>query len=169
MDGTTSSHDRVEAGWQHVRADGRVRSELLEAAYAEPRLHQLFPWTGMGELHFSRCTEPRWTWDVPYIQPAADGRYRVSGPRRGESIGPAATPEQAVAMVVENLPPGCGPAFLGTPEELAAHDAGAARRTSKRSWHGPLARTARRMRRASMRSDRRDRHDRRGCRPGAPW
>ncbi|MEV5778478.1 hypothetical protein AB0L49_46000 [Streptomyces antimycoticus] len=25
-------------------------------------------------------------------------------------------------MVVERLPPGCGPAFVGTPEELAIHD-----------------------------------------------
>ncbi|WP_330462165.1 MULTISPECIES: DUF6193 family natural product biosynthesis protein [unclassified Streptomyces] len=40
------------AGWQAVRDDGRVRAELLVAAYAEPSLRQLFPWTGMGELHF---------------------------------------------------------------------------------------------------------------------
>ncbi|MFF1713154.1 DUF6193 family natural product biosynthesis protein [Streptomyces sp. NPDC058268] len=38
---------------------------MLEAAYAEPRLQQ-FPWAGMGELHFSRCTEWPWAWDVPY-------------------------------------------------------------------------------------------------------
>ncbi|MBT2506546.1 hypothetical protein J7I98_11690 [Streptomyces sp. ISL-98] len=98
---------------------------MLEAAYAEPRLRQLFPWTGMGELHFSRCTEQRWTWDIPYIQPAAEGEYWVSGPSRSESVGPAATPAQAVTMVVERLPPGCGPAFVGTPEELAIHDAAA--------------------------------------------
>ncbi|WTI42424.1 DUF6193 family natural product biosynthesis protein [Streptomyces sp. NBC_00589] len=24
----------------------------MVAAYAEPSLRQLFPWTGMGELHF---------------------------------------------------------------------------------------------------------------------
>ncbi|MGX1757120.1 DUF6193 family natural product biosynthesis protein [Streptomyces lydicus] len=59
MDTTPPIHARVEAGWQKVRADGRVRPELLEAAYAEPRLRQLFPWTGMGELHFSRCAEQR--------------------------------------------------------------------------------------------------------------
>ncbi|MFI9723284.1 DUF6193 family natural product biosynthesis protein [Streptomyces sp. NPDC052396] len=33
----------VETGRQAVRDDGRVRTELLEAAYAEPRLRQLFP------------------------------------------------------------------------------------------------------------------------------
>ncbi|MFJ8096557.1 DUF6193 family natural product biosynthesis protein [Streptomyces griseofuscus] len=113
----------VEAGWQAVRDDGRVRVELSEAAYAEPRLRQLFPWTGMGELHFSRCTERRWTWDIPYIQPAAGGTYWVSGPLRSQTVGPATTAQEAIAMVVERLPAGCGPAFLGTPEELAAHEA----------------------------------------------
>ncbi|MGV9291925.1 DUF6193 family natural product biosynthesis protein [Streptomyces sp. NPDC003719] len=113
----------VEAGWQAVRDDGRVRVELLEAACAEPRLRQLFPWTGMGELHFSRCTEWPWTWDIPYIQPAAGGTYWVSGPRRSETVGPAATAQEAVAMVVRRLPAGCGPAFLGTAEELAAQEA----------------------------------------------
>lgn len=113
----------VEAGWQAVRDDGRVRPELLEAAYAEPRLRQLFPWTGMGELHFSRCTGQRWTWDILYIQPASDGTYWVSGPLRSETVGPAATAQDAIAMVVQHLPAGCGPAFVGTPEELAAHEA----------------------------------------------
>ncbi|MEU7884453.1 DUF6193 family natural product biosynthesis protein [Microbispora bryophytorum] len=74
-----SSTDIVEAAWQKVRADGRVRPELLNAAYAEPRLRQLFPWTGMGELHFSRCTSPRWTWDIPYIASIANGGYMVEG------------------------------------------------------------------------------------------
>ncbi|MEU7011870.1 DUF6193 family natural product biosynthesis protein [Streptomyces sp. NPDC046332] len=113
----------VEAGWQAVRDDGRVRPALLEAAYAEPRLRQLFPWTGMGELHFSRCTEQRWTWDIPYIQLAGDGTYWVSGPLRSETVGPAATAQDAIAMVVQHLPAGCGPAFVGTPEELAAQEA----------------------------------------------
>lgn len=123
MDTTPPGQALVEAGWQKVRDDVRVRPELLEAAYAEPRLRQLFPWTGMGELHFSRCTEWPWAWDIPYIQPAAEGKYWVSGPLRSESVGPAATAQQAVTMVVDRLPPNCGPAFVGTREELTAHDA----------------------------------------------
>lgn len=76
----------------------------------------------MGELHFSRCAEQRWTWDIPYIQPAAEGTYWVSGPLRSESVGPASTAQEAIAIVVELLPAGCGAAFVGTPEELAAHE-----------------------------------------------
>ncbi|MFI8327150.1 DUF6193 family natural product biosynthesis protein [Streptomyces sp. NPDC085529] len=86
MKGDAAGKDAVEAGWQAVRDDGGVRLELWEAAYAEPRLRQLFPWTGMGELHFSRCAEQRWTWHIPSIRPVGDGTFRVSGPLRGETV-----------------------------------------------------------------------------------
>ncbi|MBO0657250.1 hypothetical protein J1792_32420 [Streptomyces triculaminicus] len=104
-----------------------MSEELVAAAYAEPRLRQLYPWVGMWELHFSRCTEKRWTWDVPYSGPSAAGRqhsglYYVSGPSRAQTIGMAVTAAEAVAMVVERLPATCGPAFIGTPAELAAHE-----------------------------------------------
>ncbi|MEU6484415.1 DUF6193 family natural product biosynthesis protein [Streptomyces sp. NPDC046887] len=122
MDRDAACEAAVEAGWQAVRDDGRVRPELLEAAYAEPRLRQLFPWTGMGELHFSRCTGWGWTWDIPYVMPNGDV-YLVAGPLRTQVVGPAATAPQAVAMVLDRLPADCGPAFAGTPEELAAHEA----------------------------------------------
>ncbi|UTP28174.1 DUF6193 family natural product biosynthesis protein [Streptomyces rapamycinicus] len=38
-------------------------------------------------------------------------------------MGSTATAQEAIAMVVRRLPAGCGPAFLGNPEELAAHEA----------------------------------------------
>jgi hypothetical protein len=123
MDMARSAEALVEAGWQVVRDDGRVRPELLDAAYAEPRLRRLFPWTGMGELHFSRCTEWPWTWDVPYVEPAAGGAYTVSGPSRAETVGPAATAQEAITMVVDRLPPGTGPVFVGTRAEFVAYQA----------------------------------------------
>ncbi|MGW2326514.1 DUF6193 family natural product biosynthesis protein [Streptomyces sp. NPDC001700] len=89
--------DAVESAWR----------ELLQTARE--------PW----ELHFSRCTEPRYTWDIPYVAPSYDGRYRVDGPARSESVGEAGSVGEALAMVIERLPPGCGPAFVGTPQELA--------------------------------------------------
>ena len=60
--------------------------------------------------------------DHGVVPPDGSGCPLGSG-ERSESVGPAATPAQAVMMVVERLPPGCGPAFVGTPAELAIHDA----------------------------------------------
>ncbi|MDX3749577.1 DUF6193 family natural product biosynthesis protein [Streptomyces sp. AK08-02] len=126
--------DLVEAAWRQIlmTAEDPTRlvgsqfvepyAEMVRAAYAEPQLRQLFPWTGMWELHFSRCTQVRHTWDIPYVAPAKDGRFLVSGPSRAESVGHADTVEAAIAMVVERLPPDCGPAFVGTSEELAAYE-----------------------------------------------
>lgn len=127
MTTNASGTDVVEAAWRELLGSGRVSAELVTAAHAEPRLRQLFPWTGMWELHFSRCTEQRWTWDVPYIGPTAagvahTGPYYVEGPSRTQRIGSAGTAREAVAMVVERLPPDCGPAFHGTPEEFAEHE-----------------------------------------------
>ncbi|MFE7312862.1 DUF6193 family natural product biosynthesis protein [Streptomyces sp. NPDC057555] len=111
--------DIIESAWQKLLTTQRVDGQLLRTAYTEPRLRQLFPWVGMAELHFSRCTEPRWTWDIPFIAPMMGGGFFVRGPSRSQSVGPAPTAEAAIAMVVERLPPDCGRAFVGTPEELA--------------------------------------------------
>ncbi|MGW0759654.1 DUF6193 family natural product biosynthesis protein [Streptomyces sp. NPDC002814] len=97
-------------------------AEMLQTAYAHRRLQVLFPWTGMWELHFSRCTEQRWTWDIPYIAPAKDGRFLVAGPSRSQVVGYAHSAEDAVGMVVDRLPRGCGRAFVGTPAELADYE-----------------------------------------------
>ena len=118
--------DVEELAWQELLNADRVSAELVAAAYAEPQLRQLFPWVGMWEPHFSRCTEKRWTWDVPYIGATAGGRdhsaYYVESPLRTQEIGQAATAQEAVAMVVDRLPPNSGPAFNGTPEELMEYE-----------------------------------------------
>ncbi|MER6678321.1 DUF6193 family natural product biosynthesis protein [Streptomyces sp. NPDC000983] len=124
----------VEAAWHKIltTADERHRTEtsplaapfaeLVLVAQAEPLLRQLYPWTGMWELHFSRCTEVRHTWDIPYIG-TLDGRYYVEGPSRtSPRIAETDSARAAVAMVVDRLPPGCGPAFIGSAEELAAYE-----------------------------------------------
>ncbi|MCP9945290.1 DUF6193 family natural product biosynthesis protein [Streptomyces somaliensis] len=125
----------VEAAWRKILTTaGEPRrpeespllvpfAELVLVAYAEPLLRRLHPWTGMWELHFSRCTESRYTWDVPYIGILRDGRYRVEGPKRTDPrIAETDNARAAVAVVVDRLPPHCGPAFIGDAEELAAHE-----------------------------------------------
>ncbi|MEV8021297.1 DUF6193 family natural product biosynthesis protein [Streptomyces sp. NPDC086554] len=125
----------VEAAWQQVlttvceprRPEESPLcapfAELALVAHAEPLLRQLFPWTGMWELHFSRCTQARYTWDIPFIGALGDGRYYVEGPSRtSPRIAETDSAPSAVAMVVDRLPPHCGPAFIGHAEELAAYE-----------------------------------------------
>lgn len=121
--------DTVEAQWQKLLAPQggphwlrESFTELVQAAYEQPRLRELYPWTGMWELHFSRCTEAPFTWDIPYVGPLRDGGYRVDGPSRSQHVGEAATAHEAITTVLEHLPPGCGPAFNGTAAELAAYE-----------------------------------------------
>ncbi|MER6458907.1 DUF6193 family natural product biosynthesis protein [Streptomyces sp. NPDC001228] len=127
--------DLVEAAWRKILATAGEHTgpgdspllgpftEMVRVAYAEPQLRQLHPWTGMWELHFSRCTGIRPTWDIPYIGTLADGRYYVEGPLRSSPrIAEADSAEAAVAMIIERLPPGCGAAFAGTAEELALRE-----------------------------------------------
>ncbi|MFI9781806.1 DUF6193 family natural product biosynthesis protein [Streptomyces sp. NPDC051956] len=125
----------VEAAWHEILSTAGEPSrretspllepfaELVRVAHAEPLLRQLFPWTGMWELHFSRCTEIRYSWDIPYISTLSDGRYYVEGPSRSsQRIAETESARAAVAMVIDRLPPPCGPAFIGSAEELAAYE-----------------------------------------------
>ncbi|MEU9144076.1 DUF6193 family natural product biosynthesis protein [Streptomyces sp. NPDC048349] len=119
MDTAGTAKDVIETAWTRLLASDRVDAGVVRAAYAEPRLRQLFPWVGMWELHFSRCTGHPCTWDVPYIAPRRGGGFVVAGPSRAEYVGDADTAEAAVAMVAERLPPGCGRAIVGNRHDLA--------------------------------------------------
>jgi hypothetical protein len=87
---------------------------LAEAASTEPKLRQLYPFTSHWSLHFTTCTGFPYSWDVPFIDPLSDGRYRVCGPSRGTVIGEGDTAAAAISMVVGALPANCGPAVAGT-------------------------------------------------------
>jgi hypothetical protein len=91
---------------------------LAEAASAEPKLRQLYPFTSHWSLHFTTCTGFPYSWDVPFVDPLPTGRYRVGGPSRGTVIGETDTAEQAIALVAAGLPADCGPAVTGTANDL---------------------------------------------------
>ncbi|MGW6860597.1 DUF6193 family natural product biosynthesis protein [Streptomyces xanthophaeus] len=128
--------DIVEAAWQETLASAALEAslpgtsplreafaELVREAAAVPQLRLLHPWTGMWELHLSRCTGFPPTWDLPYIGTLRDGRYYVEGPGRSSPrITETDSARAAVAAVVERLPARCGPVFVGNAHELAAHE-----------------------------------------------
>ncbi|WP_405558498.1 DUF6193 family natural product biosynthesis protein [Streptomyces sp. NBC_01171] len=61
--------------------------------------------------------------DIPYIGTLADGRCYVEGPSRTSlRIAEMDSVQAAVAMVTDRLPPHCGPAFIGSSEELAVYE-----------------------------------------------
>lgn len=91
--------------------------KVAELAFAEPKLRQLLPFTSHYSLHFTTCTGFPYSWDVPFIDPLGDGRYRVCGPLRGTVIAETDTAEHAISLVVGGLPEPCGPAVAGTADD----------------------------------------------------
>lgn len=118
----------VALRWREMReqAAGSPRFEpfgkLVEtaSAYSRPELRVLFPFTSHSVLHLSQCTGFPFSWTVPFVDYLEHGRYLVRGPRWRDVIGEADTADQAVSLVVTNLPEGCGPAVAGTANELRA-------------------------------------------------
>ncbi|MFZ3494862.1 DUF6193 family natural product biosynthesis protein [Streptomyces sp. 5.8] len=91
--------------------------KVAELAHAEPKLRQLLPFTSHYSLHFTTCTGFPYSWDVPFIDPLGDGRYRVCGPAQGTVIAETDTAEHAISLVVGGLPEPCGPAVAGTADD----------------------------------------------------
>ena len=114
--------DEVEHRWRDYlarRDDSFCQLEaIILAASRRPELRQLFPFTSMNTLCFSRCTGYPFTRDTPHVRPLSNGRYEVFGPN-GQALG-LGDAEAAVRLVVANLPTNCGPALPGTADELPA-------------------------------------------------
>ena len=114
----------VEHGWNGLLARW-AKSEvannmsplrLIQAASQHAELRQLIPFTSLYSLHFSRTTGFPFTSDCPFASPTGDGRFRVYSPG-GKVIGEGNV-EQAIEMLISNLPPNCGRAVSGTAEDF---------------------------------------------------
>lgn len=109
----------TESEWQGMRVEaaeegGPGYRELVEAAYREPALRALFPFTSHWVLRFSTTTRPSLTIAGPCVLTHAADRYTVSrGFLGGDPYAETTTPEKAVAAAVRHLPPGLGPVTLG--------------------------------------------------------
>ncbi|MFJ7258127.1 DUF6193 family natural product biosynthesis protein [Streptomyces sp. NPDC098085] len=102
-----------------VPARSRLRRR---AAYAEPRLRVLLPFTSHGTLMFSRCTGFPFSRDVSAIHPLGGGQYAVH--HRGEEFTkePACTAQAAAALVVARMQETWGPAVAGTEHDLRGRE-----------------------------------------------
>ncbi|WP_238011395.1 DUF6193 family natural product biosynthesis protein [Dactylosporangium sp. AC04546] len=107
----------VAAQWQWLRQDAEDASwpeyrALVEAAYAEPKLRQLYPYTSHWSLRFSTTTGFPFSPDVVCVA-TSDGKYVVKASWEGAVLGETVTPEAAVSLAVSHLPAGLGPAVAG--------------------------------------------------------
>ncbi|MFB7669493.1 DUF6193 family natural product biosynthesis protein [Kitasatospora sp. NPDC056138] len=99
----------VDLQWRRLReqaleADYPEFLALVDSAAREPRLRRLFPFTSMWVLCFSfRADDPSLA-EAPAVIARQGGRYEVRAGRWGESIGETDSADQAVALVVANLP-----------------------------------------------------------------
>ncbi|MBW5483994.1 hypothetical protein GPJ59_19440 [Streptomyces bambusae] len=109
----------VAEQWRAVLGYGpdAIRPAMVEAAYAQPRLRELYPSLSHGILLLSRWTGYPPDRAVPAVHPVAGGGYQIT--RHGEGrLGETATAEEAYALVVAHLPERCGPAVIGTEADL---------------------------------------------------
>ncbi|SOR77563.1 hypothetical protein SCNRRL3882_1035 [Streptomyces chartreusis NRRL 3882] len=111
----------TESEWQGVRQEAseleyawqKAYQALIEAAYAEPALRALYPFTSHWALRFSTTTRPRLTVVGPCLTAGSDGMYGVGRGFVTPDLGLFGTAREAVALAVRRLPTGLGPTALG--------------------------------------------------------
>lgn len=118
------SGDPVEYCWQiflspEFRDDKPGLADVVQAASRRPALRQLFPCTSFLSLRFSRCTEYPYVSDLPSVWSRGDEGYEILD-RDGRTLGRFATgdEERVVDLLLAHLPADCGPAVVGSAEDL---------------------------------------------------
>ncbi|RCS44744.1 hypothetical protein DTL42_17655 [Bremerella cremea] len=113
--------NEVNFAWERYLSDDDDLPELRELfrlAAAVPKLRQLFPFTSLHRLCFSRCTGYPYVCDLPYLCPCEDGTYEARDAKnRLLYKGTAAEAVQAATAI---LPADCGPARPGTADDYTA-------------------------------------------------
>ena len=109
---TTASEGVVAAEWQYLleMGEGMVDPAMVRAAYAQPRLRELYPGVSHGVLFFNCGTGASATPVGGYVYRREGGRFWVRGPLGVGTLGEVDTLEEAFALVVASLPEDCGPA-----------------------------------------------------------
>ncbi|MGW7530374.1 DUF6193 family natural product biosynthesis protein [Streptomyces sp. NPDC054783] len=93
--------------WPEYRA-------LIEAAYAEPALRGLYPFTSHWTLRFSTSTRPRLTVVPMCLDAHRQKLYAVSTHYMGGVLAEATTAAHTASIALRYLPSGLGPVTPGT-------------------------------------------------------
>ncbi|MFI6851159.1 DUF6193 family natural product biosynthesis protein [Streptomyces sp. NPDC050416] len=105
--GMLQEASELEYDWQEAY------QALIEAAYAEPALRALYPFTSHWALRFSTTTRPGLTFMGPCLTAGSDGMFGVGRGFITPDLGLFGTAREAVALAVRRLPAGLGPTALG--------------------------------------------------------
>lgn len=109
----------VAAQWQWLREDAEQANwpehqALVEAAHAEPRLRQLYPYTSHWSLRFSTTTGFPFSPDAVCLEATLNGLFIAKTSFRGAVLGQTGTAEEAVSIAVGHLAGDPGPATAGS-------------------------------------------------------
>lgn len=118
------SGSEVRWTWErYVReGTGDGLDAFMQAAWANARLCQLFPFRSLWWICLSRCTGwPYFTAGLPVVRAIRDNWYQVQARQEGAVLGEGDA-ETAVAIVVAHLPKNCLAAVPGTAEQFEKPD-----------------------------------------------
>ncbi|MFJ8661897.1 DUF6193 family natural product biosynthesis protein [Streptomyces sp. NPDC093795] len=112
----------VEYAWDMARAAaaGQGNGPLVEEAYNTPELRRLVPFLSHGRLAFHRSPVPPFSHDLFEVGPDDDdGSWRVGSQQAPLGTHTVVTTvAEAIALVVDALPPDCNPAIQAGDSEL---------------------------------------------------
>lgn len=111
--------NEVEYKWKSILndPDRKEIKTFVELAIKDPILSQLFPYTSLRTLCFSRCTGYPFTYDTPTVTPIFETEQYLVRTSDGKEIGSGSATE-VLKIVLNNLPNDIGPAIKGTSEDL---------------------------------------------------
>ena len=96
--------------------------KLAQIASQMPELRQLRPYTSVGRFCFSRCLGFPFSYDCPSAQAIAEKQIQVyaASPMNEWHKNPVGigNATEAAQMLADALPSNCGPAILGTADDL---------------------------------------------------
>lgn len=101
--------DVIAAEWQYLLKDAQESDwpeyqVLIEAAYAEPRLRELYPYTSHYALSFSATPYPFTPSFATLVAPRGGGDYTVREWWNGPTLTQVGTPAEAIAVAIDRLP-----------------------------------------------------------------